>query len=98
MKYYGSYFLFIEKTEDALGNKANIDLFNFRTLSPQRMKDPNHNISEAITDELGMVKAMTVFGKVNEADDLSGLNEFSSLAENTLVNDFFNAPVSDVLV
>jgi len=98
VKYYSNYFLFTEETEDALGNKAKVELFNFRTLSPQRMKDINHNISEAITDELSLVKAMAVFGKGNEADDLTGLNEFSSPAENTLVNDFFNAPVSDVLV
>ncbi|MFN3533304.1 MAG: toxin TcdB middle/C-terminal domain-containing protein [Candidatus Brocadia sp.] len=97
VKYYSNYFLFIEETEDALGNKASVDLFNFRTLSSKRMKDANGNISEAITDELGMVKAMAVFGKGNEADDLTGLNEFSSLAEIALVNDFFNAPASDVL-
>lgn len=90
VKHYGSYFLFIEETEDALGNIAKVDLFNFRTLSPQRMKDPNNNISEAITDELGLVKAMAVFGKGNEADDLTGLNEFTTAAEKTQVTNFFN--------
>ncbi|MEC4686088.1 MAG: SpvB/TcaC N-terminal domain-containing protein [Nitrospirota bacterium] len=98
VKYYSNYFLFIEETEDTLGNRALVDLFDFRTLSPKRMKDPNDNFSEALLDELGLVKAMAVFGKGNEADDLTGLNEFSSPAENTLVNDFFNAPASDVLV
>ena len=71
----------LEETEDALGNKSTVDLFNFRTLTPQRMKDPNHNLSEVITDELGLVKAMALFGKGNEADDLIGLNEFSSQEE-----------------
>ncbi|BBB92590.1 MAG TPA: SpvB/TcaC N-terminal domain-containing protein [Methylomusa anaerophila] len=98
VKYDGNYRLFIEETEDALGNKTTVELYNFRTLSPQRMKDPNNNISEAVKDELGLVKAMAVFGKGNEADDLIGLNEFSSLSENTLVNDFFQAPVADLLV
>lgn len=97
VKYYSNYFLFVEATEDAVGNKASVDLFNFRTLSPQRMKGPNNNISETIIDELGLVKAVAVFGKGNEADDLTGLNEFSSPAEITLINDFFNAPTSDVL-
>lgn len=55
------------------------------------MKDPNNNISEAIADELGLVKVMAVFGKGNEADDLIGLNEFSSSDEDTLVNNFFHA-------
>ncbi len=98
VKYYSNYFLFIEETEDALGNKTKVDLFNFRTLSPQRMKEPNNNLSEVLADELGLVKAMALFGKGNEADDLVGLNEFISAAENTLVNDFFNAPASDILV
>ncbi|QYR21090.1 hypothetical protein KZ483_25790 [Paenibacillus sp. sptzw28] len=93
-----SYHLFIEETEDALGNKTKVELFNFRTLSPQRMKDPNNNISEAITDELGLVKAVAVFGKGNEADDLIGLNEFSSLSENMLIHEFFHAPASNLLI
>lgn len=95
VSYYGgnllNYFLFIESTEDALGNKASVDLFNFRTLSPQRMRDPNDNLSEAFTDELGLVKALAVFGKSAEADDLTGLNEFTDAAEMAAVADFFNA-------
>ncbi|WP_432409198.1 SpvB/TcaC N-terminal domain-containing protein [Wukongibacter sp. M2B1] len=93
-----NYHLYIEETEDALGNKTKVELFNFRTLSAQMLKDSNNNISEAITDELGLVKAMAIFGKGDEADDLIGLNEFSSLSENTLVNEFFHAQVSDELV
>ncbi|GMK37448.1 hypothetical protein PCCS19_05020 [Paenibacillus sp. CCS19] len=98
VKFDGSYRLFIEETEDALGNKTIVDRFNFRTLSPQRMKDPNRNISEAIKDELGLVKAVAIFGKGDEADDLIGLNEFSSSADVALVNDFYNAGGSDLLV
>lgn len=94
VKYYGNYFLFIEETEDALGNRAKAELFNFRTLSPQRMRDINNNLSEAISDELGLVKAMAVLGKGNEADDLMGLTEFTEAAETALVSDFFNAPNS----
>ncbi len=90
--YYSNYFLFIEETEDALGNKSSVDLFNFRTLSPQRMRDINNNLSEAITDELGMVKAIAIFGKGNEADDLLGLTEFTDQAEVDLVTQFFNVP------
>lgn len=98
VKHYSDYFLFIEETQDALGNKAKVDLFNFRTLSPKKIRDPNNNISEVLVDELGLVKALAVFGKGAEADDLTGLNEFSSPTEITTVNDFFNAPASDVLV
>jgi len=94
VRYYSNYYLLIEETEDAIGNKARVEKFNFHTLSPQRMKDANNNISEAITDELGLVKAMAVFGKGSEADDLSGLNEFTSGDETTQVAAFFNAPNS----
>lgn len=94
VRYLGSYHLFIEETEDPLGNKTGVDLFNFRTLAPQRMKDMNHNLSETIFDELGLVKAMAVMGKGSEADDLLGLKEFSTPAEETLVDAFVNAPNS----
>lgn len=97
VKYYSSYYLFITEIEDALGNKSKVDRFNFRTLSPQRMKDINCNLSETIADELGFVKAMAVFGKGNEADDLTGLNEFSEPGDIALINDFFNAPDSSQL-
>ena len=90
-KYDGNYFLFVEETEDVFGSKARVDLFNFRTLSPQRMRDINNNISEVITDELGMVKAMAMLGKGDEADDLTGLNEFTSEAEKIQADNFFNA-------
>ena len=89
---YGSYFLFIEETEDDLGNKTGIDLFNFRTLAPQRLKDINNNLSEAISDELGLVKAMAVFGKGSEADDLKGLSEITEQAEKSLISQFLNVP------
>ncbi len=98
VKYDADYHLYIKETEDALGNQTRIELFNFRTLSAQRMKDINQNISEVITDELGLVKATAVFGKGNEADDLMGLDEFSSLSEDSLIHDFFYAESSDILV
>lgn len=89
---YGRYLLFINETEDAMENKAVVDLFNFRTLSPQRMRDANNNISASITDELGLVKAMAVLGKGNEADDLQELTEFTEQAESDLIQEFFNLP------
>ena len=94
VKHFGNYFLFIEEIEDAAGNKTSVDLFNFRTLSPQRMKDANANLSEALVDELGLVKAVAVFGKGNEADDLTGLTEFTTAMEKTRIANFFNAPDS----
>ncbi|ACE06707.1 hypothetical protein Aasi_1414 [Candidatus Amoebophilus asiaticus 5a2] len=105
VKYYGNYFLFIEETEDALGNKTKVDEFNFRTLSPKRMQDPNENFSEVLVDELGLVKAMAICGKVHEennekvheSDDLAGLNEFTDPAESALISSFLTAPASNML-
>lgn len=94
VNYYGNYFLFIEDTTDAFGNKSGVDKFNFRTLSPQKMKDINANVSEAIADELGLIKAIALLGKGNEADDITGLNEFTDVAERNLVNSFFNVPLT----
>jgi RHS repeat-associated protein len=91
VSYYGNYSLFIEGTEDALGNRSGVDSFNFRTLSPQRMKDINGNLSEAISDELGLVKAVAVMGKGNEADELTGITEITENAESLLILDFFQA-------
>jgi RHS repeat-associated protein len=90
VKYYNNYFLFIEETEDALGNNSAVVVINFRTLSPQRMRDINGNFSEAISDELGIVKATAVFGKGNEADNLSGLFEYETTADDYMVSSFLN--------
>lgn len=94
VKYYGSYFFMIEETEDVLANKDTVLAFNFRTLTPRRTKDANDNISEVLQDELGLVKAKAVFGKGNQADDLTGLQEHTDAAEATLINNFFNSPVT----
>jgi len=84
------YLLFIKETEDALQNKSSVDLFNFRTLSPQRMRDINNNLSEVITDELGLVKALAVMGKGTEADDLTGLHEFKTTSDDAFISSFFD--------
>lgn len=94
VKYYSNYFLFVEETEDALGNKTNVAAFNFRTLIPSRMQDMNGNYSEAVSDELGLVKAVALMGKGNEADDLLGLTEITDQAEEELIKRFFQAPNS----
>jgi RHS repeat-associated protein len=92
-----SYQLYLEEIEDALGNRTRVERFNFRTLTAERIRDPNHNISEVIMDELGFVKAAASYGKGDEADDLTGLDEFTSESELALIRDFFRAPSSDIL-
>jgi RHS repeat-associated protein len=95
--YLGNFFTFIESTENALGNKASVDRFNFRMLTPERMRDSNDNLSEALSDELGLVKATALLGKGDEADDLTGQNEFTTAAETAEIAAFFNSATSSEL-
>lgn len=90
VKYLGNYNFFIEETEDALQNKQKVLDFNFRTLTPQKMQDPNLNISQIYIDELGLPKAMAVLGKGTEADNLSGLFEYQTDDDNNLIASFFD--------
>lgn len=89
--YYGNYNLLLESTEDALGNVHRVELFNFRTLRPQRMRDPNNNLTEVLTDALGLVKAFAQFGKGNEADNLAGLEAATRVAEQVHLDAFWSA-------
>jgi RHS repeat-associated protein len=94
LRYYGSYFLSVEETENDLGNRSGVHVFNFRTLSPEQMRDVNGNLSAAISDELGLVKALAIMGKGSEADELTGLSEITDAGETLDVQDFFNSPDS----
>lgn len=91
VRYSNDYFLFIAETEDAMGNRTSVHAFNYRILTPQQMRDSNGNLSAAYCDELGLVKATAVMGKGNEADELTGLTEWTGTTETSLIQDFFHA-------
>ena len=40
---YGPFDLFVQSTQDALGNTASVEQFDYRVLAPSEMKDPNGN-------------------------------------------------------
>ncbi len=97
------YYLFIKETQDAIGNKTQIDTFNYRTLSPTRMIDHNVNPSSVLVDELGLVKAMAIEGNgvyvdasstsvtiLQPADQLSGLKEYEEDAERDFISQLFD--------
>lgn len=94
VSYLDNLFMFVGSTEDAVGNLTTIERFDYRTLSVRRVRDPNDNLLEAVTDELGMVKASAVLGKGLEADDLAGIDEFTTPGEQAAVADFFAAPTT----
>ena len=90
------YYLFMKSITDAIDNKAQVDIFNYRTKSPSRMIDHNANPSSVLLDELGMVKAMAAEGNgvftdstrtsvniIQAADSLSGVKEYTEAAEVT---------------
>ncbi|MBK8404450.1 MAG: hypothetical protein IPL25_10300 [Saprospiraceae bacterium] len=98
VKYYKDYYLVVKETEDALGNTITVETFDFRTMSPTKMKDLNHNQSQVLVDELGLVKAMAIMGKGLEADDLMGLEAATDSIETSLIQDYFSSSDSSTLV
>lgn len=87
--YYKDYYLLIQSTIDAIGNKVNVERYDFRTINPTRTRDINDNITEILLDELGLVKATAIMGKGNEADDLQNLTEVTSETEAALIKEYF---------
>ena len=98
------YYLYIKETEDAIENKFQIDIFDYRTLSPLRMIDMNANPNSVIMDELGMTKAMAIEGNgvytnsgqnevnlIQTADDLSGIKAYETDVEKNLISDLLSS-------
>ena len=91
------YYLTIRETTDELQNRVRVEEFDYRTLSPRKMRDINDNLSEVLVDELGLVKAVALLGKdldkdgipeLEIADDLEGLEEITE-NEDAVIKDFF---------
>lgn len=88
---YDARSLFIEKTTDVLLNVSEVKTFDYRTLSPVKIQDVNHNVSEVLLDELGLPKAMALKGKDTgtEGDSLSGLTPQTMGAESSAIAAYF---------
>lgn len=95
--YYKDYFLFLQATEDAIHNRVSVERFNFRTLSPARLRDINDNLSEVVTDELGLVKAAAIMGKSDEADNLDGFTEITPPSERSTIHTYFTLEDTAIL-
>jgi RHS repeat-associated protein len=87
--YYSSYQLLVQSITDAAGNVNSVDVFDFRLLVPQRIKDANDNSTEARYNLLGMLVGTAVEGKGNEADDFTG---FVTDPSSTEIASFFGDP------
>ncbi len=95
--FYDPFYLFMQRSLDAIGNESRALHFNYRSLSPDIMRDMNDNISSVIMDELGLVKAVSVEGKASnntlqgaEGDSLTGYTEYTEGTEAQNIIDFFN--------
>jgi hypothetical protein len=64
---YDTHSLLVESVEDALGNTVGIEN-DYRILGPVLVTDPNGNRGAVKVDELGMVIATAVMGKVLSSD------------------------------
>ena len=103
--YFSDYFLVVETIEDELLNRVKVERFNFRTMSPEKMRDPNDNLSSVVFDELGLVKATALEGKdldadgvaeLETADNLIGIEETTD-GETADIQAFFASEDSEVL-
>lgn len=86
VSYYRDYFSLVESVEDELQNRTKVERFNFRTLAPERMRDPNDNLSSVLIDELGLIKATALEGKDLDGDGVAELeiaDNLQGLAEST---------------
>ncbi|MEM9546241.1 MAG: SpvB/TcaC N-terminal domain-containing protein [Bacteroidota bacterium] len=98
------YYLFIKSTTNAIDNKVQIAVFNYRTMTPARMIDQNANPSSVLTDELGLVKAAVVEGNgvfldasrttvniIEAADNFSELKEYTEATETANITQLFSS-------
>jgi RHS repeat-associated protein len=64
--FYDPYKLFINRAVDPVKNEANVEAFNYRTLSPLRLRDANDNRTGVRFDEFGLVVNTFIMGKETE--------------------------------
>ncbi len=86
---FDSHDLFVESSNDALGNAVHVEQFDFRVLTSRRLRDVNDNLSEVAFDILGLPVASAVMGKGGEGDDLSAFGDVLLNPDLGTLNRFF---------
>jgi RHS repeat-associated protein len=97
LSYDAKYDLFIQSSTDARGNQSRIfaDRFDYRLLAPIELEDINGNRTEVFFDVLGMVVAVAIKGKGEEADNLDGYtDEFANPDLIEILNHFDLPPLT----
>lgn len=72
---YDPFDLFVQSSQDPMGNTSSVEQFDYRVLAPAELKDASGNISRVAFDILGLPVATAVMGKsgTESGDNLSGL-------------------------
>jgi len=86
---YDEYWLFMASITDALNNVTTVADFDYRTLSPQTIIDPNGNATDFKYDSLGLLVAVAMRGK-GEGDVFDA--GFTADLTNAQVSGFFSDP------
>ncbi|MEI6335745.1 MAG: SpvB/TcaC N-terminal domain-containing protein, partial [Methylococcaceae bacterium] len=69
---YDLHDLYVQSSQDALGNTGSITRFDYRVLAPSEMIDANGNHSEVVFDILGLPVAAAIKGKELAANKWEG--------------------------
>jgi RHS repeat-associated protein len=88
-----AYDLLPARTRDALGNAVEVQ-YDYRVLQPNRLTDPNGNLSFACYDAIGLLVATAVHGKESETlgDSLAEFSQFDSDPNSAALQSFFANP------
>ena len=83
--------LFVQSRSDALGNTTSVIRFDFRAMAFAEVKDINDNLSQIVTDALGIPTALVLKGKGTEGDNLAGFDVLKANPPSEEINAFFSA-------
>ena len=86
--YDPKYILTLISTTDAVGNVTSAD-YDFRTLKPKLITDPNDNQTEARFDSLGMLAGTAVLGKASGPVEGDSFDTFSADLAQADIDAFF---------
>lgn len=75
---YDGYNLLVARAEDAVQNVTTVLKFNYRTVLPMVMSDPNDNVSAVRYDALGRATAFFIVGKAGDKGDVISYESIES--------------------
>lgn len=89
VEYYGDTWMIVSAVVNAFKERTSVEKIDFQTMQPLLVKDANANLSAAVYDVAGRVKASAIMGKGDEADSLEGFTVETDAREKELTGLFF---------